>query len=181
MRLNLAIIIVTLCLIAPAFAIGSGLINGGFESGAVNPGARYVSLQPGSTSINGWVVGGHGIDYIGGLWQASEGNRSLDLSASSNGSIATTLNTVRGKHYRLLFDIAGNPDGKPQEKALRVWTEEKYQDFVFNTTGKTDRSMGWETKSLNFTATTYFTPLKFESLTTTAYGPALDNVRVILA
>lgn len=180
MRLNLSIIAMVICFISPVSAVVL-IINGGFESGIVSPGGGYASLQPGSTSINGWVVGGHGIDYIGGLWQASEGNRSLDLSGLSNGSISATINTVPGKNYRLLFDIAGNPQGKPQQKALRVWTGGKYQDFVFNTTGRTQKSMGWETKSLNFTANTYFMPLKFESLTITAYGPALDNVRVVAA
>jgi hypothetical protein len=76
------------------------------------------------------------------------------------------------------FDMAGNPDGGPEEKALRVWIDDKYQDFTFNIKGKTRENMGWVTKTLEFTASTSSTLLKFEGLTNTAWGPAIDNVIV---
>lgn len=154
-------------------------INGGFESAVMDPGTSYVGLSDGDTGINGWVVGGNGIDYIGGYWQPSEGSRSIDLSAGNNGEISTTLNTVPGTTYRLLFDMAGNPDGGPEEKALRVWADDKSQNFTFNIKDKTRENMGWQTKSMEFTATTSATLLKFEGFTTTAWGPAIDNVRVM--
>ena len=84
MRLNLSIMIMILCFVAPTSAIASGLINGGFESGAVGPGATFIALQAGSTNIKGWVVGSGGIDYIGGYWQASEGSRSINLGRAPN-------------------------------------------------------------------------------------------------
>ncbi|MGB5100326.1 MAG: choice-of-anchor C family protein [Methanothrix sp.] len=154
-------------------------INGGFEKAAVDPGAGYVGLSADDTTINGWFVSGNGIDYIGGYWQPSEGSRSIDLSGGNAGAISTTLNTVPGTTYRLFFDMAGNPDGEPYEKVLRVWTDDKYQEFTFNTKDKTYENMGWQTKSLEFIATTSATLLKFEGLTTTPWGPALDNVRVM--
>ena len=154
-------------------------INGGFENAAVTPGTSFISLQAGDAEINEWIVGGNGIDYIGGLWQPSEGSRSIDLCYLSNGAISTTLRTVPGMTYRLLFDMAGNPDGEPSTKELRVWIDKKYQDFVFTIAGRTREDMGWQTRSLEFTATTSATLLKFESLTATAYGPALDNVRIV--
>ncbi len=155
------------------------VINGGFERAAAAPGSSGVSsLQAGDTSINGWAVGGNGLDYIGKFWQSSEGGASIDLNYLNSGSISTTLDTAPETTYQLLFDMAGNPDGKPTEKTLRVWIGDTYQDFTFNTAGKTRENMGWETKSLEFTATASATPLKFESLTPGPYGPALDNVRV---
>lgn len=153
-------------------------INGGFENAAVNPGASYLSLGPDDKQITGWVIGGKGIDYIGTYWQPSEGNRSIDLSLTENGTISTPLNTVPGTTYQLSFDMAGNPDGGPEEKALRVWIDDKYQDFTFNIKGKTRENMGWVTKTLEFTASTSSTLLKFEGLTNTAWGPAIDNVIV---
>jgi choice-of-anchor C domain-containing protein len=156
----------------------SQLDNGGFENAAVNPGGSYSSLGPDDKQITGWIVGGNGIDYIGTYWKPSEGSRSIDLSLTDNGTISTTLNTVPGTTYQLYFDMAGNPDGGPDEKALRVWIDDKYRDFTFNIKGKTRENMGWVPKTLEFTATTSSTLLKFEGMTNTAWGPAIDNVIV---
>lgn len=156
----------------------SQLDNGGFENAAVNPGESFSSLGPDDKQITGWIVGGNGIDYIGAYWKPSEGSRSIDLSLSDNGTISTRLNTVPGTTYRLSFDMAGNPDGGPDEKALRVWIDDKYQDFTFNIRGKTRENMGWVPKTLEFKATSSATLLKFEGMTNTAWGPAIDNVIV---
>lgn len=156
-------------------------INGGFENAALDPGT-WKELLPDSTQINGWVVGGNGIDYIGVLWQPSEGSRSIDLSAYGAGTINTTLNTIPGTGYKLLFDMAGNPGGEPTEKSLDVYIDgDKRESFYFNTDGKTAENMGWQTNSLEFTATASATRLAFVSLTDTANGPALDNVRIEVA
>lgn len=46
------------------------ITNGSFEVGTI-PGGTFISLNAGDyTSIPGWVVGGGGIDYIGGYWNA---------------------------------------------------------------------------------------------------------------
>lgn len=173
------LLLVTMVSVTVPLGQGQLDINGGFESAVMDPGTSYAGLSDGDTGINGWIVGGNGIDYIGGYWQPSEGSRSIDLSAGNKGEIRTTLNTVPGTTYRLLFDMAGNPDGGPEEKALRVWADDKSQDFTFNIKDKTRENMGWQTKSMEFTATTSATLLKFEGLTTTSWGPAIDNVRVM--
>jgi len=178
-RLITGLLLATVLSISVTLGQGQMVINGGFENAAVDPGS-WNYLINGSTQINGWVVGGAGIDYIGSLWQPSEGSRSIDLSAYGAGTINTTLNTVPGRTYRLSFDMAGNPGGDPIEKALRVWTDDSSQEFTFDTTGKTAENMGWQTRSLDFTATSGTTRLAFESLTNTANGPALDNVRVTI-
>lgn len=155
------------------------LINGGFENAAIEPGS-WAKVSPGSDKITGWVVGGSGVDYIEGAWKPSEGLHSIDLSAYSNGSINTTLNTVPGTTYRLLFDMAGNTGGGSNErvKALDVCIDDRCQTFTFDTEGKTSEDMGWQTNSLDFTATVDATRLAFVSLVPTGNGPALDNVRI---
>lgn len=176
-RLIIGSLLVSILSVLVPLGQGQLDINGGFESAAVDPGS-WKYLEKDNTQINGWIVGGNGIDLIGGLWQPSEGSRSIDLSAYSAGTINTTLNTVPGTTYRLLFDMAGNPGGEPYVKALRVWIDDKSQKFTFDTTGKTAENMGWQTNSLDFTATSSTTKLAFESLTDSSNGPALDNVRV---
>lgn len=54
------------------------LTNGSFETGP-NPGS-FTNFAAGSTAITGWTVSTPGnIDYIGSLWVAANGSRSLDL------------------------------------------------------------------------------------------------------
>ena len=156
--------------------------NGSFETATVNPnpGTSYITLGVGSTVITGWTVSQGTIDYKGTLWQASNGSRSLDLGAgASPGGIKQTFNTTVGGTYRVTFDLAGNPDGNPTIKEMRVSAGGSSADFSFDTTGKSRSNMGWVSKSWGFTATGTTTTLSFLNLADTAYGPALDNVSVI--
>lgn len=155
----------------------AALINGSFETGT-DPGA-YKTLDPGATDIFGWTITGQ-IDYIGTYWQASDGNRSLDLSGLSAGSIQQDIDTTVGMTYIVTFDMAGNPDGLPTLKQLVL--EAVGVDahaFDFDITGYTTSNMGWETKQWSFVANAATTTLKFTSLVgDTGWGPALDNITV---
>ena len=165
------------------------IANGSFEIGP-DPGTSFVILYPGDTSIQGWlVVGSNSIDYNGELqWMASDGNRSLDLSGSPGpGAIEQTFSTVVNETYKVLFDLAGNPDNDPRWpspaiKQMRATVSSASQtisnDFTFDATGRTFDDMGWVTQSFIFTAADSATTLRFASLTDGAFGPTLDNVRI---
>jgi choice-of-anchor C domain-containing protein len=154
------------------------ITNGSFEDASVNPGDSFVTLGSGSTAITGWTVGGNGIDYIGGYWQASDGSRSLDMSGLGAGTIASTsFTTMMSQKYLVSFDMAGNTDGGPIIKSLDVAAPGYTNTFTFDTTGMSHTSMGWKTYSFVFTATGTTSSLSFSSLDNTPYGPALDNVR----
>jgi choice-of-anchor C domain-containing protein len=169
----------------------AGLItNGSFEMGP-DPGV-FKTLKDGDKSITGWAVGvtgpsGGEIDYVGTYWQASDGKRSLDLNGEIPGAIGTDFATTVGTEYKILFDMAGNPDGGPTVKTILVnlissgtgkGVHHDFDgEFMFDTTGKTRANMGWVTKSFTFTASGTTEDLGFASVTTGPYGPALDNVR----
>ena len=76
--------------------------NGSFETATVNPGTDTL-LNAVSTVITGWTVSQGSIDYIGTVWQASNGVRSLDLSGGNAGRIQQTFNTTVGGTYRVLL------------------------------------------------------------------------------
>ena len=152
--------------------------NGSFETATVNPGTDTL-LNAVSTVITGWTVSQGSIDYIGTVWQASNGVRSLDLSGGNAGRIQQTFNTTVGGTYRVTFDLAGNPTGNPTIKEMRVSAGGNSADFSFDITGKSLSNMGWVSNSWDFTATGTTTTLSFLNLADTAYGPALDNVSVI--
>lgn len=153
------------------------VLNGSFEDGP--SGVIVLTLGSGSNVIKNWTVAGS-IDYIGTYWTASQGGRSLDMNGVGAGSIEQTFLTTPGDTYNVTFDLAGNPSD-PVVKTLRVSAAGRFQDFTFDTTGKTLTNMGWITKHFTFRAKWDTTTLLFETLTSGNGGPALDNVRVIRA
>lgn len=182
----------TLTALALIFGVASAaqaatIANGSFEAGTA-PGG-FTTLGSGSTAITGWTVGSGTIDYIGSYWQASDGNRSVDLTGGSKGSIFTTItDLIVGTAYRVYFDLSGNPAGQPTTKQLDVTlsnpvTHENYQ-YNINTAGNSLADMRWVTHVLEFVATSSTSVLTFSAGNgggngaACCYGPALDNVKI---
>ncbi|CAK0760232.1 hypothetical protein CCP4SC76_3260028 [Gammaproteobacteria bacterium] len=166
------------------------LTNGSFELYAgTNPGNSYRAVAAGSTDITNWTVSGSGVDLLGGQhWIASDGQISIDLDGTSGpGALTQTIVTVPGQLYSVTFNLAGNPDGYNAGadtnpiKNLRVSAAGQQTDYSFDVTGKTASSMGWQTKTWQFTASAAQTELKFASLSTDSgsyFGPVIDNLQV---
>jgi len=167
-------------LAASAGVSASSLIqNGSFETATFDPGG-FATLSAGDTRLTGWTIGGVSIDYIGTYWQASDGDRSLDMSGLGAGSVSQMVALTANQSYLLSFDMAGNPDNAPVVKSLEVKISngtDFAQTFTFDTTGQTKSAMGWVTYGINFVAAspTDYT-FTFTSLDSEPYGPALDNV-----
>ncbi|MCX7799373.1 MAG: choice-of-anchor C family protein [Fimbriimonadales bacterium] len=158
------------------------ITNGSFEQASVDPGPTFLTLSAGSTAITGWVVGGNGIDYIGGYWNAQHGRRSVDLSAINAGSISQTISTVAGQQYLLSFWLAANPDlpnSTPSTKVAIVSAGNVInQNFSTPPRSSGIPNMNWGQYSLAFTALGSSTTITFASGESNAVGPALDNVSV---
>jgi choice-of-anchor C domain-containing protein len=171
-----------LLFVGASFAAFPTISNGSFESGP-NPGA-WTLLPTGSTAIPGWTVSSGTIDYVGTLWQASNGARSVDLNGGNTGAISQTFPTIVGLTYNVTFDMSGNPDGGPPLKTMNVSAGGVPTAYSYNTavSGNTRANMKWAPKAFSFTATSANTTLTFASTTPSApfccYGPALDNVVV---
>jgi choice-of-anchor C domain-containing protein len=147
-----AAVAATAILGATASNAAVAIVNGSFEDGAIDPGS-FTTLSAGDTTITGWLVGGAGVDYIGTYWQASDGSRSIDLSALGAGSLSQILSGLTlGQTYQVSFDLAGNPDGGSSTKVAVVTDGE--------------------------TTSTYDFLLTFSSAEESPYGPALDNVSI---
>jgi choice-of-anchor C domain-containing protein len=184
-------IAVAMLLITTIPAKANLVVNGSFEQGQ-NPGS-YTNLPKGSTAITGWRVAVGNIDYIGSLWVAADGSRSVDLEGSSGtcdlatpncpGGIAQSFATVAGQKYTVKFELAGNFDKGPVIKTVRVSAAGQSQNFSFNTKGHSSKSMGWVTDTWTFTASGPTTSLEFDSADNpfTGWGPVIDNVSVDVA
>lgn len=151
------------------------LVNGSFEDPLVNVGT-FRTLTTGSTQMTGWAVSGS-IDWIGNLWTHADGNRSLDMTGFTAGSISQTVTGLTiGAQYDISFALAGNIN--PEIKTLAVSMGNEAAEFTFDTTGKTFQNMGWVMESFRFTADGTSEALTFTSKNTRFWGPALDNVSI---
>ena len=188
---RLAVLLVALIAVVglEAHANASLVLNGSFETGTNAPtgSTTFTTLGVGNTSIDHWAIGSGSVDWINALWEAADGDRSLDLAGAVTGSILTTspLQTVVGQTYVLRFAMAGNPANQSQPlKKLQVTIDgaaDIVNTYEFDVTGKTYADMGWEYHSLVFTADSETTILKFENATNYVpayYGAALDDVSV---
>jgi len=179
-RILNTLITVALLLVASATASAGLIVNGSFEDTWTAP-TDFVPLPSGSGDIDNWTIGGGGLDWIDTYWQASDLQRSLDLSGAigaAGGIVSQDIATVIGVDYVLTFDLAGNPDD-PGVKTLHVSAPGMTNTpYVFDSTGNTTASMGWVTYSVPFTATSTTSTISFTTPDTSGYGPALDNVDV---
>lgn len=177
------------------------ITNGSFEEGFYFGSDPFITLGAGSTSISGWSVKSGSVDWIDSYWQASNGERSLDLAGFyEHGVISTIFATTPGQSYRVQFDMAGNPDRDYAKTMVAVsaastptvHTLQSYshivaiilappplpvilpaQTYTFEQTGHTRGSMGWESRYFDFAAETASTELFFGDLT--GMGSLEDN------
>jgi choice-of-anchor C domain-containing protein len=155
----------------------AAIINGSFEQGPTIYGDSKL-LSNGSTEITGWTVTGNSIDLLGPVWQASDGQRSLDLSGNYPGGIQQSFSTVPGVTYWVSFDLSGNPEGGPQFKTVRVTIGSFQQVYSVDSANQTRSSLVWHPISFWFVASSSSATLSFTSLNSGAYGPLLDDVAV---
>jgi choice-of-anchor C domain-containing protein len=162
-------------------ASAQSLLNGSFEMGTdpnTGAGQNIGMTAPDSTTIVGWTLSSGTIDYIGSRWVAGEGVRSIDLSGTSPGSIFQTISGFTpGVDYELSFLMAANPEGGEPTRSLQVDIGSASQVFSFTGSG-TAADLGWEQRTLDFTAATPTLTLTFTSLENNAFGAALDGVRI---
>ena len=157
------------------------LTNGSFEDNSVQT-ASFWTLGVGNTSLPGWSITGGSIDWIDGLWQPSNGDKSLDMNGSSPGTIVSDdFTTIVGQQYDVSFDMAGNTDGAEINRHLTLTAAGVSENFFFDTTGHSFSNMGWTTMNWSFIATNTLTQLQFSGWSLDGYstGAALDNVVVV--
>ena len=159
----------------PSGAMAAGFVNGSFETGT-SPGLSS-ELGTGSTAITGWAVSSGSVDYIDGLWFASNGTRSIDLAGSSLGALSQTFDTIAGQAYRVTFDLSKNPFGGSVPRQVLVSAGGSSQTYGFSASN-TSTNMQWAAQTFLFNASGISTTLTFAALNDGPYGPALDNVAV---
>jgi choice-of-anchor C domain-containing protein len=159
------------------------IVNGSFEGSTLdraNYALPYIEVGVGSNTIVGWDVTSGSVDYIGSYWAAQDGQRSVDLSGSSLGTLSQTINdTIAGKTYSVSFWVSKNPDGGQPERTGTFVAGG--QNFQFSYGLPNDRSnMNWQLVSYVFTAAGTNTEISFSADASggCCFGPAIDNVSI---
>ncbi|WP_149181545.1 choice-of-anchor C family protein [Streptomyces sp. TRM49041] len=162
-----------------AQAATTAFTNGSFETPTA-PSNLFSTYFAGQT-MGLWQVESGSVDLVDdGFWQAGEGEQSVDLNGGTAGTLSQTFTTEPGTKYTVTYSLAGNPAGAPTVKTGEVRIDgQNFQDFTFNTAGKTYANMGYVTRQFTFVANRPSTKLTFASTSgPTAYGPVIDDVKV---
>ena len=170
-----------ICLGTSINASAQLVTNGSFEEGACSGEGTYARMAAGDTTLTGWTIGGGGVDYTcRALWNASDGDDSVDMDGEFAGSLSQSITTAAGVNYVVTFDLSGNPAGGNLTKSLTVQATDSpsaiysYTIPGYNLTGPF--VLEYESYSYAFTATGPITSLVFTSNENNGYGPVLDNV-----
>ena len=157
----------------------SNVVSDGQFLEVADPGGAQAI--PDGGSIGDWLVSGDGVKLIGSEFESPDGGgRSVSLS-DSDGSISQTLTTVAGQQYQVVFEVAGDFSGGDTVKNLRVSASGQSSDITFVEGDNWSlANMGWENRSLTFTATNSTTQISFSTMDIngTSFGPAVGNIRV---
>lgn len=157
------------------------IVNGSFEESNLNPGGAWIAMGGGNTAITGWTTIGAGIDYMGTVLAASDGERSIDLNnVSSGGGIAQTFDTINGWLYTVEFDLSANMYGGPTPKVMQVSAAGQSAEFEFDyvAAGSTAQNPAWERITWTFVGNGSSATLAFEGISSGVYGADIDNVVV---
>ncbi|MFN2460248.1 MAG: choice-of-anchor C family protein [Candidatus Velthaea sp.] len=163
-------------------ALGAGpgdnlVVNGSFDT--ARPLRTWLELSAGSTRIPGWRVAASDVDLVGAYWQSPSGNNSVELDGVPPGALEQRIATVAGRHYRLSFSLAGNPDGPPRVKVLDVRAGSTVRRFTFDVAGRTRTAMGYVSESLDFVAASAATTIRFANAQARYFwGPVIADVTV---
>jgi len=172
------------CLLACSAASAANanlIVNGSFEDSGLNPSSSWIPMSGGDNSITGWTTFGAGIDYLGTIIVASDGDRSIDINnTTSGGGIAQSFATTAGWIYTVEFDLSANMFGGPTPKEIMVSAAGQSEIFEYDyvAAGSTAQDPAWERITWSFVGNGSSATLAFEGITGGVYGAAIDNVVV---
>lgn len=157
--------------------------NGSFETQTTTQVNGSALLSSGNKAIKFWNVGSGDVDLISSYWNASAGSNSVDLNGTGAGAISTNIfGLAIGRVYNVMFDLAGNPDGGTRTKQIQASVTAAgavRPPKTFSTVqAQSLTAMNWSTMIFSFTASAPTQLLTFRSISPSAFGAAIDNVRI---
>ena len=172
----------------------NGAQNGSFEDPVVNLSGPQAYQYPGSfPPLTGWTVPSGSVDLTQpDVWNAADGNQSIDLDGFAAGSLRQTLTTVPGQQYVVTFKYSANPgDGNVGPSAPSASMDVKAGGTTLGSFAHTygpapvpafsPAVLSYDSGQAAFTAGGSSTDLDFVSTDapSSAFGIVLDAVSVV--
>lgn len=174
---KIAIVIATTASLAN-MAQANIIANGSFE--LPNQAPHWSTPRGAGSSLPGWTIAGGGVDHAHTAWQAADGNRSVSLNWVGASTLSQIITTDAGATYNLSFAMAAEIYGGPTIRSINVlWNGQLAGSYTFNYTGQSPTTMGWEYHNTQVVGTGSDL-LEFVSTTAGNYGPALDDVSLVV-
>lgn len=155
------------------------LLNPSFETyNTIDPTATWAGVQAGQTYLNDWVVGGSGIDLIGGYWQPHSGACSVDMAGSGSGYVEQDVATVIGARYRISCWMAPTPSFENRVGEIRVnGSLLRSVTLSSSVLANSVSDMKWGEYSVEFVADSAVSTVRFaDNSGGSAGGMAIDDV-----
>ena len=142
---------------AASVALNNPSFAGGVAETPDFPDWGFARVFPGNPAVTGWTVGDNGIDYVGSLWAAADGDgHSIDLNSYGPGSVSQAVDTVLGQTYNVTFAMSGNPAGGEDLglKTMTVSAGNTSQTYEYEVTSEnTFDNMRYVDKTFSFVGT----------------------------
>lgn len=184
-----AVLTLSLLMLCAPLAGADVLVNGNFEDGpAISPTEAMLAVPAGNPALPGWTVTSGTVVVITDVyWVPLSGTRSLNLSdnrpsstSTVPGAIQQTFSSAPGATYRLTFWVSGEPFSAPTIKHLRVNAGPVQQDYTFDNTPAWHWDMAWAPHTLDFTAVSATSTVRFAGLDASKWSAAIDSAKVEL-
>ncbi|HAL04500.1 MAG TPA: hypothetical protein DCP58_05265, partial [Verrucomicrobiales bacterium] len=154
---------------------GDPIMEDGFEA------AENDFIEDSTMFNSGWQLeAGDVYAYASGEvsgWTAHSGDQFIELNGFEPGTISTNVITAVNQFYRLTFAYAKNPDSEDSLE-MKVKVGSVIDLKVTASVEGENKSLDWEIKQLEFTATETSTKIEFKSLEEGEYAVLLDTVMV---
>ena len=108
-----------------------GVVNGSFEDPVVALSGPQAYQYPGpNPPLTGWTVPSGSVDLTQpDVWNAADGDQTIDLDGFAAGSLRQTLATVPGQQYQVTFKYSSNPgDGNVAPSTLSASMDVKARE-----------------------------------------------------
>jgi hypothetical protein len=178
-RYKFTIFAAMMAVAVPASAAINLIQNGSFEIGT-DPGSILQVGGLDTTTVTNWTTtAAQQFKYVGDLYNASAGVRSIDMSGTGGGISQQVGGLTIGKAYSVSFALSNNP-AATVGGIVRVSTPgTAVQTFQFANNPVTAGDMEWQRVAYRFIATAKSQRIGFTNANATAnrsFGPVIDNV-----
>ncbi len=184
-----ALFVIAVAMAVPGFATPITISNPGFDDDPQGKGTSEIYWPIGYTHIvtctddciADWELTSGNVDWVSdAVWQAHNGNWSIDLNGNTNGTLSLSIPGLAAGTYDLNFWMSKNYMKTGQAELALKWTGQDTPATYAFSGANTAENMMWTEKSATFVWGGGDFQITFQSLQTLqdeiSLGPAIDDI-----